>query len=369
MVKSALKDYAEKMQGPSLRIELSAKDRVGEIDIYGTIGQDWFGEGVEPKTFKQDVAALGELDRLNVHVHSYGGSVYEGWAIFNTLDTHSADVHVYVDGSAMSMASVILQAADTRHIAKNGTVMIHNPWSIAMGEAKDFEKAAANLKQIRTQIIDAYIDGGVTASREEVERMMDEETYMTAEQALEHGFVDVIGEEVEEDPDATNMVAMAQLFAMSGNPEKLKEVLNMPTGKQPAEPENSLTPEAAQAQADQARADERKRVSDILALSRPGIEAFVQDLAKSDIDVADAKMQVADKLTEQANDKLQTRRKDSNSVVTEEEEELDTAAVTLKDQWEKNVNGVQEHFLDFEGFEAFAKADEKGLIKMLGGKK
>ena len=238
-----------------------------------------------------------------------------------------------------------------------------------MGEAKDFEKAAKNLIQIRTQIIDAYIDGGVTASREEIERMMDEETYMTAEEALEHGFVDVIGEEVEEDPDATNLVAMAQLFAMSGNPAKLKEVLNMPTGNQPAQPENSLTPEAAKAQVDAARNAERQRVSDILALSRPGIEEFVQDLAKSDIEVADAKMQVADKLTEQANDKLDKRRNDSNSVVTEEDEELDTTAVTLKDQWEKNVNSVQDQFLDFEGFEAFAKADEKGLIKMLGGKK
>jgi len=357
------------MQGPSLRIEARADDRVGEIDIYGTIGQDWFGEGVDPKGFKQQVDALGDLDRLNVHIHSYGGLVYEGWAIFNTLDSHPADVHTYVDGSAMSMASVILQAGGTRHIAKNGTVMIHNPVSIAIGEAKDFEKAARNLTKIRDQIIQAYIDGGVKADRAELERMMDEETYLNAEEALEYGFVDVIGDEVEIDENAMNMVALAQLFSMSGHPAKLKEVLNMPTGNTPAQPENSLTPEAAKAQADKARADERKRVADILALSRPGIEEFVQNLATTDIDVSDAKIQVADKLTEMANDKLEARRRDSNSVVTEEDEQPDPAACSLREKWDKNINGVQAQFLDFEGFEAFAKADEKGLIKMLGGKK
>lgn len=357
------------MKVPALRIELKAENKVGEIEIYGTIGQDWFGDGVSPKKFKQDVDALGELDRLNVHVHSYGGSVFEGWAIYNTLESHAAQVHVYVDGSAMSMASVILQAADVRHIAKNGTVMIHNPVSIAFGGADEFRKAAEHLDKIRDQIIDVYMEKS-TASREEVARMMDEETYMNAEEALKHGFVDVIGDEVEQDEDAVNALFAAHHFQMSGKPAITSEGLPMSTDKIPAAPDvSNLTPEQAQARATDATNAERKRVSDILALSRPGIEAFVQNLATSDIEASEAKIKVADKLMEIADGKIEARRQDSNQVVAEENQQQDQPTTSLKDQWEKNTNKVQDHFLSFDDFQAYTEADSKGLIKMLGGAK
>lgn len=354
------------MKLPGLKINLAkanGDESTGEIDIYGVIGGDWYGEGVTPTQFKKDLAALGDLTRLNVHIHSYGGSVYEGWAIFNALESHPAEVHAYVDGSAMSMASVILMAADHKHIARNGTVMIHNPLSVAWGESKDFRKAADELDKIRDQIVSAYIAGGVTASKEEIISMMDAETYLNAEEALAHGFVDFIGEEKEVEASAANSAGspMVSFPVMTGSPATTMETHNMSNqGTAPAAPDNTTAEAVAQATA-QAHA----RFGDIMALSRPGIEDFVKNLAlDSSVTVADAKMKVADEYHRIQASAFEASRSSRNAPVTEERQ-TNQSANSLQERWEKNEGGVQSQFLDFAGFEAFTKASNEGLVKML----
>ncbi len=357
-------------QPGKLAVNLKKTDRVGEIDIYGQIGKDWFGDGVDPKDFKRQLDSLGDLDRLNVRMHSYGGYVYEGWPIFNALNSHNAEVHIYVDGAAMSMASVILMAADVKHVAKNATVMIHDPMSIAIGNAGDMRKAAEELDRIRDQIVDTYIDGGVKASREEIETMMTEETYLSAQRAVELGFADVIGEEESEEAQASAVSAPAAIINhLSGSPANTMEPVNMTApATPPASPENTAEVLAAARAA--AAAEAHKRYSDIMALSKPGLESFVKALADDvTVTVADAKMKIANKYVEQAQNALNSSAQSRNPAVPSEPVAAAPEANTLQEKWDKNVGNVKNEFASFEDFQAFEQANSKGLIKTLGGKR
>ena len=171
---------------------------VASIDIYGQIGSDYWENGIDPLQFKQDLEALEDHEVLEIRMHSYGGYVYEGQAIATTLRRHKAEKHIFVDGMAASMASVILMVGDKRYCAKNGTIMIHNPQGFAMGDNESIRKYLVSMDLIKDQIISAYADA-TGLSTEELSSMMDDDTYMSAEQALEKGFIDEIGDEIQFD--------------------------------------------------------------------------------------------------------------------------------------------------------------------------
>lgn len=181
------------------KIQMKAhEDKRANIDIYGTIGRDFWGEGIDPKEFKDALDALGDIDLLEVRIHSYGGFVSEGMAIYNALNRHSAVKHVFVDGMAASMASVILMVGDKKYIAANASIMIHDPFNICIGNADDMYHCARDLTKSKEQLLDIY-EKSVSIDRDEISEKMSETTRMNAKEALEWGFVDVIGDEVEED--------------------------------------------------------------------------------------------------------------------------------------------------------------------------
>lgn len=171
-----------------------AKDKGAELHLYGPISSTtWWGDEVTPAQFKADLDALGDVSEISVFINSDGGDVFAGQAINSMLKRHSATVTVYVDGLAASIASVIAMAGDKVIMPSNAMMMIHNPWSFAIGNSEDMRKMADDLDKIAESIVAAYREK-TGLSDEEIKAIMDKETWLTAEEAVEKGFADEIEE-------------------------------------------------------------------------------------------------------------------------------------------------------------------------------
>ena len=177
----------------------SATDQpdTGELLIYGPIagddGMGWLFDDLTPKQFKADLDALGDIGELRLFINSGGGDVFAGQAIHSMLRRHPANVTVYVDGLAASIAAVVAMAGDKVIMPRNAMLMVHNPFTFGMGDAEEFRKLAATLDQIRESIFAAYRDK-TGMSRDELLPLLDAETWMTAEDAVGMGFADEIEE-------------------------------------------------------------------------------------------------------------------------------------------------------------------------------
>lgn len=200
----------------------AAGDRVGEVYLYDVIGQNWDGTGTTGKTFADDLKALGALDTLNVYINSPGGSVFDGVAIHNVLARNSARKIVQIDGLAASIASVIAMAGDEINIAANGMMMIHDPWSVAVGTAVDMRKAADSLDKIRETILGTYVDRS-TSTEDQLSTWMTEETWFTAEEAVKAGLADAVTAKVE-----TAALARFDLSSFNRVPEPLRGAVPAP---------------------------------------------------------------------------------------------------------------------------------------------
>lgn len=166
------------------------------IWIYEQIGDNGWGDGMSAKHFGQELRDLGDVSEISVFINSPGGSVWDGTAIFNTLRNHPARVTTYIDGLAASMASVIAMAGDEVVMRDNALFMIHNPWSIVIGDADEMRKAAGMLDKVKETIVTAY-QGRSSLNDEELSELMNDETWMTADEALEWGFIDSVSEGLE----------------------------------------------------------------------------------------------------------------------------------------------------------------------------
>lgn len=163
----------------------------GELYIYDQIGPDFFGGGLTAL----DVAEMLPQNRsepLHVRVNSPGGDVYDGLTIFNMLHERE-NVTVQIDGIAASIASVIALAGDDVSIGQSGQYMIHNPYTFAMGDAEHFEEMASLLHQVKASLVEIY-EKRSSLDAETIGQMMSDETYLTADQAVTHGFADRVME-------------------------------------------------------------------------------------------------------------------------------------------------------------------------------
>lgn len=169
--------------------------KTGELTLYGEIASDtWYGDEVTPKEFKADLDKLGDIDTLNIYINSSGGDVFAGQAIHSMLKRHKANKNVYIDGLAASISSVIAMAGDTIYMPKNAMMMIHNPWTFGLGNAAEFRKLAEDLDKIRESLIVAYEERSAL-TRDEIIKIMDSETWLTADECFEYGFCDVVEKE------------------------------------------------------------------------------------------------------------------------------------------------------------------------------
>ncbi|UNC91689.1 head maturation protease, ClpP-related [Candidatus Contubernalis alkaliaceticus] len=201
----------------------ASADDVGELYIYGDIvSWKWDDEDTTANSFKDDLKALGEIKTLNLYINSLGGSVFQAQAIYSILKRHSAQKNVYVDGVAASAASMIAMAGDKVSMPANAMMMIHWPWTFAYGNAKEFRKMADDLDKIGQSTVAAYmakLDG--KTAEEKLSELLDDETWLTAQECFDYGFCDEL---LEEKKIAASV--STELFAHYKNvPEEIKEIL------------------------------------------------------------------------------------------------------------------------------------------------
>lgn len=176
-------------------MKMSADGKSGDIFIYGEITKwAWTEDGEHSATtFKNELEELGDVEQINLYVNSPGGSVFEGITIHNMLKRHSARVIAHVDALAASIASVIIMAADEIHMPSNSMLMIHNPWTFAIGNSAELRKRADDLDRIGKSSMQSYLDkAGEKLGEEELKEMLDAETWLSADEAFEYGLCDVV---------------------------------------------------------------------------------------------------------------------------------------------------------------------------------
>lgn len=176
----------------------AAKADTLELYIYSTVERDswWCESETSANHFRDELAKHPNAKEITIYINSLGGSVMEGIAIYNQLRRHPAHKTVRIDGFACSIASVIAMAGDTIIMPKNTVMMIHNAWTIAMGNSAELRKAADDLEIINQASRQAYLDkAGDKLSEEKLTELLDAETYLTAMQCMELGLIDSYGDE------------------------------------------------------------------------------------------------------------------------------------------------------------------------------
>lgn len=201
---------------------------IGELMLFDEIGGSGM-PGITAAMVREQMRALGDVKTLHCRINSDGGVVTEGMAIYTAIRQFSGRKVGYVEGIAASMASVILQAFDERHVAKGSYVMIHNPSGGARGESDDLKKAADLLAKMREEMLDIY-EARTGLARDKITALMDAETWMTAEEAVELGFADVV--DSDEAKARMELQAVARLSATAKNlPESLRALANQGKSK------------------------------------------------------------------------------------------------------------------------------------------
>nr|WP_258167260.1 ClpP-like prohead protease/major capsid protein fusion protein [Scandinavium goeteborgense] len=252
-------------------IQAAANGSAGEIHLYDQIG----GWGISASRFLREVSEAGLFNapQVEIRIHSPGGSVLDGFAIYNTLKRLTGTVNIHIDGLAASMASVIaMLPGATVHIPSNAFMMVHNPYGGLVGDASDLRDYADLLDKNSAVMIDAYTQK-TGLSREDVESLMSNETWMTGAEAVEKGFADVLLPEMQMAACINDNVtkefskmpkAAQQLFAPHANanqPQLPLPVATHQAPEQPAQPAVDVTALAVQMEQIRLKNETERRVA------------------------------------------------------------------------------------------------------------
>lgn len=189
------------------------KEGDARLYIYGDIGESWWGDSTSASDVK-DFLDDFDGDQLHVHINSLGGDVFDGIAIHNQLKNHEAEIIVHIDGIAASAASVIAMAGDKIKMPATAMMMIHQAWTIALGNANDFRKMAEDLDKIGSSLIAAY-EPRFVGTTEELKQLLDDETFLTAAEAVSLGLADEEVEEAEEEAKEPVLNSVLKKYAKS----------------------------------------------------------------------------------------------------------------------------------------------------------
>jgi ATP-dependent Clp endopeptidase proteolytic subunit ClpP len=163
---------------------------VAEISIFEDIGL-W---GVSAKQFAEDFNAIRDRETIHLYINCYGGDVMDGMAIYNILSTVRDKLKVEVIGIAASMASVIALAGCELIMDEGTYFVIHNPWTVAGGDAEQLRKDAGKLDKIKGEMLNIYGSHSIIPL-EELAKLLDEETWMTADEAVKNGFASSVNKQ------------------------------------------------------------------------------------------------------------------------------------------------------------------------------
>lgn len=165
-------------------------DNSADVYIFDEIGT----YGVTAQEFITDIKDLKNTP-INLRINSLGGDVFDGMAMYNVIKRREAKTTVYIEGIAASIATIIALGADEVVMAENSLFMIHNAWGGSMGEAKDMRKTADTLDKITGELTDIYIKK-TGLPYDSLAEMMDEETWLNAQEAFNYGFIDTISDSI-----------------------------------------------------------------------------------------------------------------------------------------------------------------------------
>jgi ATP-dependent Clp protease protease subunit len=225
--------------------DFRAQARGAEIVIYDEIG----AFGIPAKAFLDELKALGPVAELTVRINSPGGSVFDGVAIYNALKRHDAAITVWIDGIAASIASVIAMAGDEVVMPENAMLMLHDPSALVLGTATDMRAMAGALDKMKAGMVAAYRDKS-GRSDPEIEALMRDETWLSAQEAVAFGLADRVEQPV-------RMAAHFDLSRFRNTPPQLAALAATPSpqeddmsdSKKPSPrkpgPDESATPQAA----------------------------------------------------------------------------------------------------------------------------
>lgn len=196
--------------------------------LNGVISEEtWWGDEVTPKMFKDELLA-GTGD-ITVWINSPGGDVFAAAQIYNMLMDYTGKVTVKIDGLAASAASVIAMAGGDVYMSPVSMIMIHNPSTIAIGDSEEMLRAKALLDEVKESIINAYeLKTGL--SRTKLSHLMDAESWMNANKAIELGFADKIMFMESETPGLTDSLIFSRMAVTNSLISKLPKKQKQKTG-------------------------------------------------------------------------------------------------------------------------------------------
>lgn len=206
---------------PFWRVVDAAASESGEpeIEFYGVISEySWFGDEVTPAKFKADLAKAGNGGPVTIRINSPGGEVWAASTIRSIMMEYQGKITVRIDGLCASAATIVATAGDVVRMQDSAYFMIHEAWMIAYGNVEDFKAVIDFLKVTNQGILEAY-QSKTNLGEDQLAKMMKDETWMTARQAQEYGFVDEV------------ITASSKQFAMAGGRAALNllgEYTNVP---------------------------------------------------------------------------------------------------------------------------------------------
>ncbi|MFM1524767.1 MULTISPECIES: head maturation protease, ClpP-related [Helcococcus] len=191
--------------------------------LNGTIAEEsWFDDDITPGIFKDEL--MKEKGDLTVWINSPGGDVFAAAQIYNMLIDYKDKVIVKIDGIAASAASVIAMAGDEIYMSPVSMLMIHNPMTGVFGDKNELKKAVSMLDEVKESIINAYISKS-NLSRDKISNLMDSETWMNANKALELGFCSgILERNINDDIEMPNIsTSFSEVKVVNSFIEKVKD--------------------------------------------------------------------------------------------------------------------------------------------------
>lgn len=212
-----------------------SNDSEGEIWVYGDITSDkWSDDDVTPTSIRDALDSMGPVGTLNLRINSYGGSVYAGNAIINIIDSfrkkNKVTVNAYIEGIAASMGSGIPMVADKIYMAENAMMMLHKPFTIVMGNSNDLQQQIEILQKVEDTLVKNYMRH-FKGTEDELRDMLADETWLTADEALECGLCDEVVEAVEVAASAKGLVINGKEFRQDVDKIAAKFIPGTPIAK------------------------------------------------------------------------------------------------------------------------------------------
>jgi ATP-dependent Clp protease, protease subunit len=195
-MKNLIKLFVENRSG-GMGLRFENKDQEANIYVYDTIGSDYWG-GVSASEFVKAINSLS-VDVINIHINSPGGDVFDGRAMATAIKQTKAKTVAHIDALCASAATYVALSCDEVRMSQGAFFMIHNAWTLGFGNADDLEQTVALLRKIDDSIADDYVNK-TSIDIKKIKKMMDETTWMTADECLEKGFIDFVDEGKDDKP-------------------------------------------------------------------------------------------------------------------------------------------------------------------------